>query len=419
MPSGRLRGGREGHVSAEIIDLVLSGGLEDVPRSRAFTRQAIAGSLAPSARDAVTDDAVLVVTELVTNALLHGGPPVRLRLRQVDDGVRLEVADGGADAPVTARRSSVAMTGRGLALVDALSRSWGVDDREAGGKTVWAEVTGEEPEDGVTALAEPVPDALVLDDEAEMHVVELGAVPTDLLLEAKSHIDNLVREFTLEAASADESAAVSGANVPPELAQLVATVVHGWRSPRSTIKRQALEAAQRGEPEVHLALTLPASAAGRRGAIPRRPRGGRPLGGGGTPADARDPAGAQGVPPLVRAGARRPAPGARRRDGPAADRPVPAAPRRVAGRTGGAGGAAHGAGAGRRPRGAVPGAADAVHGHGPRPGAGRVQRRLPGDGRPHPRGHPRPAGLRRVPADRRRARRARGVARAALLRARP
>ena len=248
----------EVRVSPEAVELVLSGGLEEVPRSRAFARRAMGGHLA-----AVADDAALVLTELVTNALLHGGPPVRLRLRELPAGVRLEVADRGADLPVAARRSSVAMTGRGLALVDALTRSWGVDEDERGGKVVWAELA----EDGTEAdapighdpelLLEAFPD----DDDVEpLHVVALGAVPTDLLLEAKAHVDNLVREFTLEAAAADESAAASGAGVPPELAELVATVVHAFRGPRNAIKRQALEAAARDEPEVHLTLTLPPSA---------------------------------------------------------------------------------------------------------------------------------------------------------------
>jgi hypothetical protein len=52
------------------------------------------------------------------------------------------------------------------------------------------------PDQELEQLLEAFPD----DDVEPLHVVELGAVPTDLLLEAKSHIDNLVREFTLEAA---------------------------------------------------------------------------------------------------------------------------------------------------------------------------------------------------------------------------
>ncbi len=264
-PSGAGSAARGVHVTAEAVELVLSGGLEDVPRSRAFTRQAMGSHLA-----AIADDAALVVTELVTNALLHGGPPVRLRLWEVPEGVRLEVADRGAELPVAGRRSSVAMTGRGLALVEALTRSWGVAEDERGGKVVWAELADDGAQD---SEALPLGDLEQLlealsDDDVEplhvfepLHVVELGAVPTDLLLEAKAHIDDLVREFTLEAAAADETAAAAGGTVPRGLAELVATVVHGFHGPRNAIERQALEAAERDEPEVHLTLTLPASAA--------------------------------------------------------------------------------------------------------------------------------------------------------------
>jgi serine phosphatase RsbU (regulator of sigma subunit)/PAS domain-containing protein len=156
------------------------------------------------------------------------------------------------------------MTGRGLALVEALASSWGVDEDEWGGKVVWAElamdgVERREADKGpldLQQLREALPD-----DDEPLHVVELGSVPTDLLLEAKAHVDNLVREFTLASAAADESAAASGGDVPRELAELVATVVHGFRGPRTAIERQALEAAHRDAPEVRLTLRLPASAA--------------------------------------------------------------------------------------------------------------------------------------------------------------
>ena len=66
------------------------------------------------------------------------------------------------------------------------------------------------------------------DDDAETvesrFTVVLGDVPTDLLIAAKAHIDNLVREFTL-AASADEA-------VPKHLARLIETVVHGFAEAR-------------------------------------------------------------------------------------------------------------------------------------------------------------------------------------------
>ncbi len=82
-------------------------------------------------------------------------------------------------------------------------------------------------------------------------------MPTDLLIAAKAQIDNLVREFTL----AETGATTTGKQVPPQLRELVDTVVHGFATARSMIKQQALAAAARGAPETLLTLTLPLSAA--------------------------------------------------------------------------------------------------------------------------------------------------------------
>ena len=239
-------------------ELVLGGELADVPRARSRVA-ALLGD------DPVGDAAALVVTELVTNAVLHGRAPVRVRAARTDDGaVRVEVEDAGADLPVRPRRSTEAMTGRGLALVAALARAWGVESSPRGGKTVWADLVptsdlaAADLESDEESLLAAFPDLLDgTGDEGPLHTVALGSVPTDLLLEAKAHIDNLVRELTLAAAAADDA---PGA-VPPELAGLVSDVVHGFRAARGAIKRQALEASERGDVEVRLALTLPASAA--------------------------------------------------------------------------------------------------------------------------------------------------------------
>lgn len=237
-------------------EITLPGELESVPQARRFVREALDG-------DPVTDDAQLVTAELVTNAVLHGAPPIVLRVRRLDGRVRIEVQDTGAALPVRARSSAEAMTGRGLGLVDALSTEWRVDKVSGGGKVVWAELGGETesiagsdvPEDLDALLAAWADDDF--DDVGErVFVVELGDVPTDLLLDAKAHIDNLVREFILEAAAASETQPLA-----PQLAHLVETVVHGFAEARTQVKRQALAAAGRGEVDTHLALTLPASAA--------------------------------------------------------------------------------------------------------------------------------------------------------------
>jgi hypothetical protein len=88
-----------------------------------------------------------------------------------------------------------------------------------------------------------------------LFTVRLGAVPTDLLLAAKEHIQGVVRELTLERAGG------SAESLAPGLEALVETVTHDFAAARSAIKRQAIEAAVRGDDETDLVLTLPASAA--------------------------------------------------------------------------------------------------------------------------------------------------------------
>ncbi|MEU8841327.1 ATP-binding protein [Streptomyces roseus] len=88
------------------------------------------------------DDLLLCVSELATNALLHGVPPgryYRLRLLLFDDMVRVEVADSGGGLPRIADRDPGAEGGRGLLLVASLAERWGVGPRRPG-KVVWCEL---------------------------------------------------------------------------------------------------------------------------------------------------------------------------------------------------------------------------------------------------------------------------------------
>lgn len=86
----------------------------------------------------VVADVQLVATELVTNACLHGGPPVEFTLLASNGAVRLEVADGGADMPAVRDPAPDARSGRGLLLVAATTVRWGVTVTSPG-KIVWAE----------------------------------------------------------------------------------------------------------------------------------------------------------------------------------------------------------------------------------------------------------------------------------------
>jgi serine phosphatase RsbU (regulator of sigma subunit)/anti-sigma regulatory factor (Ser/Thr protein kinase) len=222
-----------------------------------LARQFVEREVLTRGADLLVDEVTLAAAELLANAVQHGTPPVWVAISGDRHKVRLEVRDGNPRPPVRLAANPSNMTGRGLALVDAVAARWGIEREGSGGKIVWAEF---EPAD--SGVAEPLVniDALLAawgDDELDLpgqrRTVVLGDVPTDLLLEAKAHIDNLVREFSL-AEHATES-------VPEDLARLIRTVVHGFAEARDAIKRQAIAAARRAEPRTRLNLNLPLSAA--------------------------------------------------------------------------------------------------------------------------------------------------------------
>jgi serine phosphatase RsbU (regulator of sigma subunit)/anti-sigma regulatory factor (Ser/Thr protein kinase) len=87
--------------------------------------------------------AELVVSELVTNAIRHASPPIRLRLLR-DRQLICEVSDTSSTAPHLRRARTYDEGGRGILLVAQLSRSWGT--RQTGtGKTIWAALSLESP----------------------------------------------------------------------------------------------------------------------------------------------------------------------------------------------------------------------------------------------------------------------------------
>ncbi|MFE6189185.1 ATP-binding protein [Streptomyces sp. NPDC056465] len=111
-----------------------------VPAVRGFVGTAVADWGFGARRD----DVLLCVSELATNALLHGVPPGRgflVRLRLVGEGRELlvEVHDSGGGVPMV--REPCGESGRGLMLVDALADRWGVGERDPG-KVVWCVFSG-------------------------------------------------------------------------------------------------------------------------------------------------------------------------------------------------------------------------------------------------------------------------------------
>lgn len=100
--------------------------------------------LAWGVADEVADDAAVVISELLSNALRHARPlsgetpQVRVAWTRLGDTVELAVTDGGAvTEPRRGQPALSSLGGRGLGIVETLSRSWGVR-RDDHGSTVWA-----------------------------------------------------------------------------------------------------------------------------------------------------------------------------------------------------------------------------------------------------------------------------------------
>jgi anti-sigma regulatory factor (Ser/Thr protein kinase) len=85
----------------------------------------------------LADDCALIVSELVTNAVVHGGSAVRLTLTAHTRTIYAEIADDGEGRLRVSDGDVDATGGRGLLIVGTLAREWGVITVAGGGKIVW------------------------------------------------------------------------------------------------------------------------------------------------------------------------------------------------------------------------------------------------------------------------------------------
>ncbi len=115
---------------------------ETVPASVARIRRFAAQACRQSAPGTDCDTVLLLVSEVATNALVHGAGQVLVRVVPTEGGVRIEVVDGSPALPRPRTAKDTDEGGRGLALVEALSSAWGAEPVD-GGKTVWFEVAAD------------------------------------------------------------------------------------------------------------------------------------------------------------------------------------------------------------------------------------------------------------------------------------
>jgi len=130
-----VQDGHDAPVTPEPYEMLADTVPASVARIRRFTAEACR-TTAPAV-DA--DTVALLVSEVATNALVHGRGRVRVRVRKTLAGLRVEVHDGNPVLPSRRRATPMDEGGRGIALVEALSSGWGAEST-ADGKNVWFEV---------------------------------------------------------------------------------------------------------------------------------------------------------------------------------------------------------------------------------------------------------------------------------------
>jgi len=117
------------------------------PESAAQARDFARAALRHWGMSDCSDNAVLVISELVTNALRHavlsaqwmpGEHPIALILLRRDPHLLCMVSDPASSPPVRETPDAAAEGGRGLQVVESCSAAWGWQPAEGGGKVVWA-----------------------------------------------------------------------------------------------------------------------------------------------------------------------------------------------------------------------------------------------------------------------------------------
>ena len=114
----------------------LMGRPASVREARGFIADVLAGD---GVEVSVIEVAVLLVSELVTNAVVHARGPSCLTVHTDAHWVRIEVEDPGHRRPVLRAATLDAVDGRGLLVVDKLATDWGTEQR-ATHKVVWFEI---------------------------------------------------------------------------------------------------------------------------------------------------------------------------------------------------------------------------------------------------------------------------------------
>jgi PAS domain S-box-containing protein len=170
--------------------------LEPVPESARRARGVATDVLRRAHREDLVDIAGLLVSEVVTNAILHGRSEIALTVTATTSGVHVKVADRSPNLPAPRSYDEGATTGRGLELIQVLADDWGVQRVGETGKVVWFTLGPSE---------QAAPQTLTVEEgrtsRADSVTVTLLQLPAALYRAFQQQADAVLREYLLALAS--------------------------------------------------------------------------------------------------------------------------------------------------------------------------------------------------------------------------
>ena len=218
-------------------------------------------------RGDLRENAELAMSEVVTNAILHGKGPVTVRLRGTRDHPRVEVRDASTDPPALTSDDprpdfidELPTFGRGLAIVASFSEAWGAE-RDGDGKLVWfvpvAVPRRTHPAPGVVLGWDDEPEEPSFARRARRSPSTCSSVPVDLMQGTLAHGAELRRELRLLALAHQDTYPVAS-----DLSAYFSALARDFRWP---VRRRgpARRRIQAGRPTVDLEVTAPLDAADR------------------------------------------------------------------------------------------------------------------------------------------------------------
>ncbi len=231
--------------------------LDAEPGSVRAARRFVVEALVASGHPDDADTAQLLVSEIVTNAVLHARSRADLCVQIEGGRLRVSVRDTSTLLPTPRTHDRESQTGRGLELVELLSHRWGAEpddgpEPQQGGKSVWFELELDRP---VVAFA-PGPEALPdpdtsPDQQARSVQVCLEGVPLSLLRKSQEHREGLIRESVLMTLDDGDATAV-----PARLVALSEELAGSFANESASVQAQADVAERRGDLTVDLLMEV-------------------------------------------------------------------------------------------------------------------------------------------------------------------